>query len=177
MEIEKGCSMRVLLLEDHQYQVGQTIGLVGLFARRLNDGIIKLPAGFMTNVTNDGCLVIGGQATEYRLMDKPGAWVELITRDEADEEQRSLHIELNNSFDYCKLLEDRARDAEHEARECRSELEQLHSDLLGTQASIIRITSRITAMGVMRSERMETRTEAGSQTDEEDSQAARTDHI
>ncbi len=178
MEIEKGCGMRVLLLEDHQYQVGRTIGLAGLFARRLNDGIIKLPAGFMTDVTNDGCLVIGGQATEYRLMDKPGAWVELITRDEADEEQRSLHIELNNSFDYCKLLEDRARDAEHEARECRAELMQLYTDLLDTQVSIKRMANRIADMGVIRSDRMEALAcaEASAQAIEKDCQATGSDN-
>ncbi len=170
--------MRVLLLEDHEYQIGQTIGLVGLFARRLNDGIIKLPAGFMTDVTDDGCLVIGGQATEYRLMDKTSAWVELITRDEADEEQCSLHIELNNSFDYCKLLEDRARDAEHEARECRSELMRLYTDLLDTQVSIKRMTNRIADMGVIRSDRMEVPacTETSTQAIEEDSQATGADH-
>ncbi|WP_188775641.1 hypothetical protein [Paenibacillus hunanensis] len=167
----------MLLLRDTQYANRVVTGKVGVFIRHLGDGIIKFPAGTMAEVNNDGFLVIGGDVTPYRLpTDKPRSWVELITRDEADEEQRSLHIDLNNSFDYCKSLEDRARDAEYEARECRSELEQLYSDLLGTQASIIRITSRITAMGVMRSERMETRTEASPQASEKDCQAAGPDH-
>ncbi len=160
--------MRVLLLEDHEYPVNQVVGRVGTFARRVGSNILRYPSGTMVEVGADRRMIIAGQSTEHRLMDKPGAWIELITRDEADKENESLHIDLNNSFDYCKGLEDRARDAEYEARECRAELEQLYSDLLGTQASIIRITSRITAMGVIRSERMETCTETCSQTDEED---------
>ncbi|MFD1884004.1 hypothetical protein [Paenibacillus wenxiniae] len=162
--------MRVLLLEDHEYPVNQVAGRVGAFARRVGSNILRYPSGTMVEVGADRRMIIGGQATEHRLMDKSGAWIELITRDEADRENESLHIDLSNSFDYCKGLEDRARDAENEARECRAELIQLYTDLLDTQVNIKRMANRITDMGVIRSDRMEAPTcaEASAQAQQED---------
>ncbi len=162
--------MRVLLLEDHEYPVNQVAGRVGTFAKRVGGNILRYPSGTMVEVGADRRMIIAGQYTEHRLMDKPGAWIELITRDEADKENESLHIDLNNSFDYCKGLEDRARDAEHEARQCRSELMKLYTDLLDTQASFKRMANRIADVGVMYSDRMEAPacTEASAQAQQED---------
>ncbi len=170
--------MRVLLLEDHEYPVNQVTGRVGAFALRVGGNILRYPSGTMVEVGFDRRMIIGGQETEHRLMDKPGAWIELIARDEADEEQRSLYIELSHSFDYCKALEDRARDAEHEARECRTELERVRDELFALQADILRMTTRLTAREVMQDDRVAipARTQTEPQAIEKDCQATGADN-
>lgn len=176
IKLKRGNRMRVLLLEDHEYPVNQWVSMVGMFARHAGDCVVRYPAGTMVEVAPSRNIIVNGQETAHKLSNKPSAWTELLTRKEVDREQYELSLELTSALDSRQQMEDRARDAEYEVRECRELLEKNHYGLMELQACIIGMTTGITAEVIKRGMEAFARPKTEPQAIQENGEATRTDN-